>query len=65
VALILAQVAVAPESEIPGLTSALECILSLDERDAGKLVGQVRSGTGSTCRESAAALIAERQRCAD
>jgi hypothetical protein len=65
VALILAQVAVASQLEIPGLTSALGCILSLDERDGGQLVAQARSGTGSTRREQAAPLIAERQQRAD
>ena len=41
--LILAQAAVAPEEEIPGLVSALECILSVDDRDAGQLVERVRA----------------------
>lgn len=42
VELILQQAAVAPEAEVPGLTSALECLLSLDDRDAGQLVAQLR-----------------------
>ncbi|MGH2904897.1 MAG: hypothetical protein ACRDK7_15145 [Solirubrobacteraceae bacterium] len=40
--LIMRQAAVAPEEEVPGLTSALECLLSLDDRDAGQLVAQLR-----------------------
>jgi hypothetical protein len=42
VQLILDETAVAAECEIPGLTCALECLLSLDERDAAQLVAQVR-----------------------
>jgi len=41
--LILAEAAVAPEREIPGLVAALECVLSLDDRDAGQLVAGARA----------------------
>jgi hypothetical protein len=40
VELILQQATVAPDGEIPGLISAIECLLSLDERDAGRIVEQ-------------------------
>jgi hypothetical protein len=42
VQLIFDQAAVASERELPGLTSALECLLSLDDRDAGQLVAKLR-----------------------
>lgn len=45
---ILQQAAVAPDVEVPGLTSALECLLSIDDRDAGQLVAQVRARFHST-----------------
>jgi hypothetical protein len=41
--MILGQAAVAPEHEISGLVSALECILSIDERDAEHIVAQARA----------------------
>lgn len=41
--LILAEAAVAPDREIPGLLAALECVLSLDDRDAGQLVQRARA----------------------
>lgn len=46
VALILQQAAVAPDDEVIGLTSALECLLSLDERAAATIVEQARRRHG-------------------
>jgi hypothetical protein len=46
--LIMQQAAVAPDREVPGLTSALECLLSLDDRDAGQLVAQLRGRVDQT-----------------
>ena len=46
VELILEQAAVAPECDVPGLISALECLLSMDERDAGSIVEQARRRHG-------------------
>jgi hypothetical protein len=46
VELILQQATVAPDGDVPGLTSALECLLSLDERDAGSIVEQARRRHG-------------------
>jgi hypothetical protein len=40
---ILEQAEMAPAREIPGLVSALACVMSLDDRDAGQLVAQART----------------------
>jgi hypothetical protein len=41
--LILDEAAIAPQRDVPGLICALECVLSLDDRDAASLVAQARA----------------------
>jgi hypothetical protein len=53
-ALILAHAEDAPDGEIPGLVSALECVLSLDDRDASQLIAQARTSRATSRTHSAA-----------